>query len=216
MKIALCFSGQPRFITKCFPNIEKNILKPNGYPDIYVHTWYPEPWPKEYQICDNSYGDLNGLEQIIKLYQPKSFIVNRPVIFDKILDTKHMYAQYQYITQSMFYSIEESLKLVTHPENYDYLVRIRFDIQFNEQIKFSDYDSTKLNTKREFTGRMNDHFGFGNSGSLNGYRQAFTNIKEYVNKYDKLTPEEILEYTYQKLKIPIQCHNWESYIERKE
>ena len=41
MKIALCLSGQPRFINECAPFILKNICE--GYDaDVFFHLWFDE------------------------------------------------------------------------------------------------------------------------------------------------------------------------------
>jgi hypothetical protein len=151
MKVALCFSGQPRFIARCYPNIRENILEPNGFPDVFVHTWTPEEHPKGHKIANNHVGDPDGVEQILKLYKPTSIMIEKPIEFPPFLPNENPYSAYQYIAQSMFYSIERSINLsMTHfTTRYDVLCRIRFDDIYHQPIKFSDYDSSYLNIPYE-------------------------------------------------------------------
>jgi hypothetical protein len=39
MKIALCFSGLPRFINETYDNLSNNLIQ-NYDVDVFVHTWY--------------------------------------------------------------------------------------------------------------------------------------------------------------------------------
>ena len=41
MKIAVCFSGQPRFINECSPSILENVIG-NYDVDVYAHLWFDE------------------------------------------------------------------------------------------------------------------------------------------------------------------------------
>ena len=206
MKIALCFSGQPRFIEKCYPNILKNILEPNGMPDIYVHTWFPEPHPKGHRILDNHIGDKDGIENIIKLYNPKRILVEKPIQFETLLEESNIYSQYQYITQSMFYSIKESMRHLM--ADIDIICRIRFDDIFHQPIKFVEHTVNSIYLKREISGRLNDHFAFGPTNLMTHYANSYFHIKEYAKLHNKITPEDVLEYTLQQNNCPITSHNW--------
>ena len=43
MEIAICFSGQPRFLNECYENIHKNLIE--GYDvDVYAHGWWDESY----------------------------------------------------------------------------------------------------------------------------------------------------------------------------
>ena len=46
MKLALCFSGQPRYLKECYPAIYKNLLEKYS-PDVFVHTWWDESMPNK-------------------------------------------------------------------------------------------------------------------------------------------------------------------------
>lgn len=38
MRVALCLSGQPRFVRECYDGIKQHLIDPNN-PDIFIHTW---------------------------------------------------------------------------------------------------------------------------------------------------------------------------------
>jgi len=41
MKVAVCISGQPRFVEECYPSIFNNIIAPNSA-DVFLHGWYSD------------------------------------------------------------------------------------------------------------------------------------------------------------------------------
>lgn len=60
-KIALCFSGQPRFIDEAYPFIQKNVIK-NENIDVFAHLWFDD------DLTDKPYkygGDGNWQHQRI-------------------------------------------------------------------------------------------------------------------------------------------------------
>lgn len=90
MRIAICFSGQPRFVRECYEGIKKFIIDPNSSSqiDIFVHTWFSN------EICDkvlyeNHMSSFSGeskipidaIESIVNLYSPKSMLVEEPIDF---------------------------------------------------------------------------------------------------------------------------------------
>lgn len=88
MKIALCFSGQPRFVEECFDAINQNLIRANegNQVDVFVHTWFSE------EICErplyiNEFSSFSGgatikidaIERIKELYSPVSIEVDKPL-----------------------------------------------------------------------------------------------------------------------------------------
>ena len=41
MKIALCFSGQPRFVNECSPLIRNNVIQDYDI-DVFAHLWFDD------------------------------------------------------------------------------------------------------------------------------------------------------------------------------
>jgi hypothetical protein len=90
MKIAVCFSGQPRFVRECYPNIEKFLLEHNKHHqiDVFSHTWFSEEIINK-PLYINEYSSFSGdavipsdaVDNIKKLYAPKIMNVDVPIIF---------------------------------------------------------------------------------------------------------------------------------------
>lgn len=112
MKTAIIISGQPRNVEENFESIRVNILEPNGYPDVFIHSWindedigkrYYSSWmkldmmsPYHYE-CFKDMCNENGFiptsdivpanirGRILDLYKPKTwcFEPQRVFGFDK-------------------------------------------------------------------------------------------------------------------------------------
>lgn len=90
MKIAICFSGQPRFVKECFPNIEKYLLDQNKHHqiDFFSHTWFSKEicnkslYPNEFSsFSGGAIIPENSIDSIISLYSPKKNLVDDPISF---------------------------------------------------------------------------------------------------------------------------------------
>ena len=86
MKVALCFSGQPRFVNECSDLIINNAIQ-NYDIDVFAHLWYDDDlknkpykhggdggWEKQ-RISNNAVDDF------IKLYNPKDILVEPSKFF---------------------------------------------------------------------------------------------------------------------------------------
>ena len=203
MKIALSLSGQPRFVKQCFENIKANIIEPNNITDIYVHIWAPKLL---YQLVNNPYGTEQDIEDIRNLYKPTKTIIEEPKEFEEIVPKDSVYYLYNFVSQSMFYSIKRGMEMID--ESYDCYCRLRFDLQFFHPIKFSDYNMAHANIPTVFDNRVCDHFGFGDITVKRAYENALGECKNYYLETNKFTPEEILEMSFNKNKVPITKHGW--------
>ena len=75
MKIALCFSGQPRFIEQVAPYVKENIIGDYDV-DVFAHLWFDE----DLQTKPYKYGGSGGwkdqriasnaIEQFEQTYNP--------------------------------------------------------------------------------------------------------------------------------------------------
>lgn len=86
MKIALCFSGQPRFVKEIYPSIKKYLIG-NYQFDVFAHLWFDEKLRTE----PYKYGGAGGWEHqrisvdaikvFEELYQPKKIKVEPSKVF---------------------------------------------------------------------------------------------------------------------------------------
>lgn len=153
LKVALILSGQPRFYNSySYDSIKREIL--NKYnPDVFFHTWYSENKDMKYEFA--SWSSIQELkfpettkEDIIKLYNPKSYIIDDPNGFkypsklvsyldpskhpefkhNKMDDILYMYRN----VPQMLYSLSKSAELCNdyakkNNIKYDIIIRARFD-----------------------------------------------------------------------------------------
>lgn len=90
MKIAICFSGQPRFVSECYPGIKSNIIEANRNHDIdvFVHTWFSDDISEKI-LYHNEFSSFSGeakikknaVDEIKKLYDPLDLMVEQSINF---------------------------------------------------------------------------------------------------------------------------------------
>lgn len=189
MKIALCFSGQPRCFAKGFEYYQVNLLSKYGV-DVFFHTWK---------------NDENLIDEVVKLYQPKSFIITekfQPDVVNSLYPRCiNSITHPSFSTVSGFYSINESCRIKSEYEVkngfiYDWVIRTRFDYALNLQIPFEQLDSSKLyvpacriSPERDF---CNDQFAFSSSSNMNKYMSTFTFMNSYYQNGTVMNGEDML------------------------
>ena len=88
MKVALCISGQPRYLEEGYAQINKSILQRYS-PDVFVHTWWDNSMSnKKMELPSTlSYGRTyywreNTIDLIKKFYNPVVFLYEPQIIFN--------------------------------------------------------------------------------------------------------------------------------------
>ena len=212
MKIALCFSGQPRDIDIIYPFIKATILDGNDV-DVFAHVWWDS---------DNlSYNSVipgrvhksfspDSIDKINILYQPKRMMVEEPKIWkrkyevtEKQLEEGPGWARdvdgglevgKKYLcnmTNSMFYSVMMSnlLKEQYSVENdieYDLIIRDRFDFSPHSVLNFNMVNLKKDEIICHSTGlpygMPHDWFAIGKTESMNVYCSVYNHINEIIKQ----------------------------------
>ncbi len=103
MGIAICISGDSFNYKEGYNWLKENYLDKYNC-DVYIHTW------------DN----LNNIEEIIKLYTPKSFYTQPPIPFDYNNLELNQILNNLYSTHSSYNLIRES------NNDYDHIIHIKF------------------------------------------------------------------------------------------
>lgn len=152
MRIALCFSGQPRSVETGWESL-KVIFEKNEI-DVFVHTWWDDKYLDEgleasYSGNENNIHK-NTLKVIEDLYNPVSMIVDPPKEkFDVDLNLRKERIQnygedhVAYNFTSQFWSMKQSNDLKKEFENkmgflYDVVIRARFDLYIDTFINFQE------------------------------------------------------------------------------
>jgi hypothetical protein len=191
MRIALCFSGQPRFINLTKYNILENLI--NYYnADVFYHAWtstikdgspnVTKEWIEEH--CSVFKAKLHEIEDY-------NFDLHCPdVMKEKMLDkTENWYGFRGPSTICQYYSILRcnELKKKYEKENnfvYDVVFRVRFDVEYPKPVvTLEELTKIDLNNvwmhNEDSSNRVNPGIFFANSKIMDCISQLHTKFTEY-------------------------------------
>lgn len=235
MKVALCFSGQPRGLIKSFDNIKKSLIGVNEC-DIFAHIWIDENLRNKPFRADVPNDILeNDLESTIqKKMNPTCITYCKQIIFKKKFPDSLNFSCFNAIKnnnpsqniQSMFYSIYKSNELKKEYEKinrfkYDCVIRCRTDYFFKNTYDLSTFNLKKLNVKSDCKHTeyaINDHLAISNSEIMDVYSEVFFKLQEYCSEGIEFNPEILLGYHIKQKNIELDKtlgDNEESFIVTK-
>ena len=169
MKIALCFSGQPRFIKQVAPSIIENVIG-NHDVDVFAHLWFDEVL----QTQPYKYGGAGGwkdqriapdaIDKFKEIYNPKGIKVEKskkfldPNLSDNYLASLKRYKwgaidnpeEPDFAVRdvnniiSYYYSLLQVCTLKKEYEHangfkYDYVLKIRTDSVVGNKIEYEGF-----------------------------------------------------------------------------
>jgi hypothetical protein len=209
-KIALCISGQPRFVKECYANLHDTLLRPNGMPDVFIHTWWSEDLLKE----PYKYGGAGGWEQqripatnvldLKNLYNPVNMQIEptkvwsipnidfRPNVerFRAMDEPNNPLVRIPSNSISMFQSIFKANLLRTYYEwennfRYDYVIRIRSDLLFQREVRCDILDPTRLHVADlgQPADCVSDWITIGNSQNMTIFSNQFLEYQGILEKH---------------------------------
>jgi hypothetical protein len=225
MRVAVCLSGQPRKALDTYPNIYEYIIKPNNA-DVFIHMHYDASnsyIEKTHMDNGSCFCEPNVDKTIIDLYKPKRFLVEAPRNFqkpafnvpEKRIDSvvrmnahKNMSrddAKPHFVKQmtSMFYSIYKSneLKELYANENniqYDYVIRIRFDLLPEQPIHCSQLDPRFIHyiEMGHPDNLISDWLNIGSNAIMNIYASIYLHM-DYLNIFAYFRKDERMPNTFE-------------------
>ena len=207
MRIAICISGQPRYLEEGYYFINKYFNNYNV--DFFIHTWWEDSYIDNVFMFTNTKRDglydKNTIKKIYKYYNPKKIIVEPQKIFE--LSNEVNYGGLHPLSvYSMFYSMKCSneLKKTYEQENnfkYDLVIRSRFDIvinHFNLNIMKLNLDYLYLSGEIHKGGQINvpnDQFCISSSDNIDYYSSLYDNLENYIKAgHKKCVGEQLLKY----------------------
>ncbi len=162
LKVAVVLSGQPRFISDennpCIAAFQQTFRKNEDYDvDVFAHYWFEEggvytgmPWsnlPNPIPISNDTHSVIQ------KGYQPLKVKWDPPMKRED--HAKSAIGHLPFNLTSMYVSLKRSFDLIDHPEQYDFIVRFRYDCKVEPFPHLRDMDNDKI------------HFpGFHTSGNM--------------------------------------------------
>ncbi len=231
MKIAICLSGQPRFLDIGFHFLQRYLINPNIQHEIdfFIHSWYDsDEVGNFFDSAQESQKSMVGKisvdsdKLLINYYKPKKFIIEPQKNFDKY--TKKLKTSTnakQNILCSLFYSMymANNLKKDYEIQNnfiYDIVLRTRTDIVYFNEIIFDNYinnlnnisvpkkyflDQESFNNKNK---PMPDIFAFSNSRNMDIFCSVYPEFLNLNSEIDPVYGENYLgEWVRNKNKLNI-------------
>jgi 2-polyprenyl-3-methyl-5-hydroxy-6-metoxy-1,4-benzoquinol methylase len=230
MKIALCFSGNIRFLHECFPDINKYIIANNDV-DIYAHLW----WDSSYKGQIIRFHSADRFEtrdmdkEFIELYKPKDYIIE---VQRKFVDTYKgppttyadektniLFGQINYFNQlSQYYSKMKANELCEKSGiKYDLVVHLRTDCvvdhnrYFIDSIRSTNYKNELLLVSTmgggpKYCGHHpnipSDWFFVGPPNKMSLFTKALYELLYVYRKYEVLHIQDYLKLVVRHIKIP--------------
>jgi hypothetical protein len=226
MRIALCLSGQARFVEQGYREVIYPYILRNNNIDIFIHTWeVPEsqigvPFLAGGVHFVGEPVSVGLINKTLDLYNPQKYKVEPQLLFPIFpWDERHMPGFYSQNAYSMFYSIYQSNKLKIEYEiennfKYDWVIRSRFDVKLNTTINFNEYNRNIINVPNGCFDPINgyvDCFAFSNSSNMDIYSGVYNCMDEYLNNLNiKLCGEYILKQHLDTNYIPVIETVWHS------
>lgn len=197
MKVALCLSGQPRFLETCYYSSMKPYILDPFSPDVFIHTWETSNMVGQYFI--NGYGDNMGApitedlgERITTLYQPAKCIIEPQIQFDSSKWSGRLMTSIKSDhLQSMFCSVYKSNELKKRHEQennfkYDWVIRIRFDMAIpSGPLQLGELDNNQLWVATGCFDNNNgylDSVGYSSSKIMDIYSDTFNHLDNIADQ----------------------------------
>ena len=188
MKIALVFSGQPRFIDGMSYNSIKEFFLNKYDCDVYAHFWFSQDTSTSYETAPwSTLGNISfpsdTLDIFNKLYNPVKLSFDEPLVHDdKYKKYTNSHSHSGYLIYSTYTSLQKAYKLIDNINQYDYIIKIRPDIIFNIKFDVNNIDPHSIHVipMREHPDILyNDTFAIV-PPSISNY---FFNMVDYIDKY---------------------------------
>lgn len=218
MKIALCLSGQPRFVDEGYSQLYEHLLSRYSV-DCFVHTWWSDDMSNKNMNTMGMSNPMNRsyvfkpdtIDKIVKYYHPKKIIAEPQIHFDMIEDVEYHQPNKTISVQSFLYSLKiaNSIKSLYEQEHgfiYDMVIRCRTDIKIKTlQIdSLGDMSSIYTDSAGDTNDFPNDQLAISSSTNMNYYSQLYDHLIQYKNEgHTIFVGEHLLRYHIKKSNIPL-------------
>ena len=139
MKIALLFSGEPRTYKQCIDSQKEFLLEPYN-PDVYLVSPTFEGGESVWWMGGNSTpAQPVDIQDLVDCYNPVKIEVHnrdKDPVYPKFKEwdlNQEPYSLY-YMSWKQYYRMWRSIDIIENPEQYDIIIRTRFDLQIDTPI----------------------------------------------------------------------------------
>lgn len=220
MKVAVCFSGLPRFVQECAPYWHNCLLRVYDC-DVFVHTWK-----------QNTQQDAVTYALIQQLYAPVRMVQEPVPEFDVSPYTSRVWP-HRVTPQAQFSQFEgikraqqlRQLQEVSTGRKYDVVVRARFD-WYLKQVQFESNSCVNVARTPTLDGHVftydeiqlvgiSDQFAYGASQVMDVYARIVDNMPSlYADHGVDFCGELFLRAHLHEHGVCIQQHVWQHGIVR--
>ena len=224
-KIAMVLSGHLRSYALNFPYLKENILDHNDV-DIYIATWDKNCVnEKEYQEVKLTKFTHDRILKAVSIYpNVKNIHIGKTDEVARIADKKITSAlvakkmgywpieDKSYVVHrgwkvdrpnmikvsSTWHCIQETFKLIENPDQYDFVMRNRFDIKFLEPLIFLDKDMvvTKPLPQQANRWMLRNYFFYAKPFIKDLMSNMFELTLNTMFKYRNFSAETVTEYIF--------------------
>lgn len=222
-RVAYCLYGQPRLLEEGYKTINKLQMKYKDTHifDFFFHTWHDDDLVGTYYPC-NPYRGIplswrlikkEIVNQIIQLYNPVSYLVEKPKTFDLTsLKQSKTYNSTNQEQQNNFHNVVSNLYsknqvcnlLTEHINNnnvkYDCIISSRFDIfvEINFDINRVIPNSTKLYCHAKIFNQnsIRDNIIISSYNVFRIYSDTFLNLEEILNDEETMNMLYLIDAGY--------------------
>ena len=189
MKIAICFSGLPRFVKEGYKLFSKNLI---GFEDmdIFYHSWTNSAVGNHDHLARH-----DTIEEVEQLYN-----ITDSICEDQKYDiAPDNISHKEFIHWSMFYSIWAANNIkkeyeIKHDIKYDFVIRARFDCALLDSIDVTDYNNNSVLVPWLHRGTtLMDWFNFSSSDIMDIHSNVWKSMSDYKkNGILMISGEELL------------------------
>lgn len=165
MRIALCLSGQPRFLPEGLDQIKRNLLEPNGIEDVFIHAWKSEVFQSAQPHQSGKWSYHPETAQLLSSLNPKMLLIQENCPFQHLDHLENLPTAIQKNLASMFYSAWKCNELKRDHErlhgNYDLVIKTRTDINYHKPVILKDLpvDISAINVPEMYqSSRVSDSY----------------------------------------------------------
>lgn len=195
MKIAILFSGQPRTVKVSYENLKHNLFSTEHDIKCFAHIWSESDEDGDHRGWKTPIN-YEELQDCLQIYQFQRVQIDKQKMFKNLWEGKtgpfgNIYP--------MNYSLQKMSQLFKNyvdefSENFDFVIRMRFDHFLKQKIEFDKIDVNKIHvsgTSWAGTNVVDDTLcGASQDNIIKIYNNIFDNhIEKYKNQTNIPNPE---------------------------
>jgi len=222
MKVALIYSGLPRYILHVYDNHLTHLIPENVELDTYFHFWDTWGYTKRgwRETVDGKSTPLTDEDKqiIVNKLQPKHFEFENLLTVETQISDVLRYSMENHARDSnpqnyvfQFYSLYKSFQLLQG--DYDIIIRMRTDLNFtnNSPLPFVMDNAVHMH-QINCWGGVNDQMGYGSYNAMKHYHETFLNLTRSHIKH----PESLLYEQLIRNNVPVKKDWLVDYIIKRE